>query len=59
MEVIPDIDQWIWSFPFGLTGAFNDMNVPEVSNHFEKVSAGEFPQVKPSYTIDGKRFTWY
>ena len=59
MEVIADLDLWIWSFHFGLPGGFNDLNVLEVSNHFEKVLAGEFPPMKPSYKIDGKHITWY
>ena len=45
MEVVADLDLWIWSFHFGLPGGFNDLNVLEVSNHLEKVLAGEFPPV--------------
>lgn len=37
MEVIADLDLWIWPFHFGLPGGFYDLNVLEVSHHFEKV----------------------
>lgn len=59
MEAICDLDLWVWSFQFGLPGAFNDLNILEVSNHFNRVLAGEFPQVEPSYTLSGEVFNWY
>lgn len=59
MEAICDLDIWVWSFQFGLPGAFNDLNILEVSNHFNRVLAGEFPQVKASYTLSGEVFHWY
>lgn len=59
MEVICDLDLWIWSFQFGLPGAFNDLNILETSNHFAKVLSGSFPPVSPKYRIDGNEFNWF
>ena len=59
MEVICDLDLWIWSFQFGLPGVFNDLNILEVSDHFAKVLNGSFPSVQPSYEINGMRFDWF
>lgn len=59
MEVICDLDLRIWSFQFGLPGAFNDLNILEVSDYFGRVLSGNFPPVSPRYKINGKEFTWY
>ncbi|CDF33411.1 unnamed protein product [Chondrus crispus] len=59
MEVICDLDLWIWSFQFGLPGVLNDLNILEVSEHFSQVLNGRFPPVEPSYSIDGKVFNWF
>ena len=48
---ICSLDLWIWSFQFGLPGAFNDINILEASDHFSKVLAVVFPPVGISYTI--------
>ena len=42
MKVVADLYLWIWSFHFGLPGGFNDLNVLEVSNHLEKLLAGDY-----------------
>ena len=59
MEVICDLDLWVWSFQFGMPGALNDLNILEVSSHFHDVLAGVFPPSQPSFTISGKVFTWF
>lgn len=56
MEVICDLDKWIWSFQFGLPGALNDLKILEVSDHFSNVLSGTFPPVTPKYFINGKEF---
>ena len=59
MEVICSLDLWICSFQFGLPDAFNDLDILEISDHFNNVLAGKFPSVSPSYTIAGKVFEWF
>lgn len=59
MEVICDLDLWIWSYQFGLPGALNDLNILEINNHFAKVLSGDFPPLSPRYRISGKEFTWF
>lgn len=59
MEVVCSLDLWIWSFQFGLPGSMNDLNILELSDHFNKVLSGTFPQITPSYTITNKQFNWY
>lgn len=53
VEVVCSLDLWIWSFWFGLTGAMNDLNIFEISDHFSKVLSGQFRPVTPSYKIAG------
>jgi len=59
MEVVCSLDLWVWSFQLGLPGAFNDLNILEVSNHFQEVLCGAFPPIYPSYTLSGKNFNWF
>lgn len=59
MEVICNLDLWIWSIQFGLPGTFIDLNILEVSNHFSKVLSGSFPPVYSTYTVDGKVLDWF
>lgn len=59
MEVICSLDLWIRSFQFGLPGAMNDLNILEVSNHFQRMLAGEIPVETPSYILQGKLFNWF
>lgn len=59
MEVICSLDLWVWGFQFGLPGAMNDLNILEVSNHFQQVLSGVFPPTQPSYTVAGKSFDWF
>lgn len=59
MEVVCDLDLWIWSFQFGLPGVLNDLNILEVSDLFSKVLCGSFPPVCPSYTVNGQAFNWF
>jgi Plant transposon protein len=56
MEAVCDLDLWIWHFQFGLPGAYNDLNIPEVSSHFNRVLAGAFPLVAPTNFIAGEEF---
>jgi Plant transposon protein len=56
MEAVCDLDLWIWHFQFGLPGAYNDLNILEVSSHFNRVLAGAFPPVPPTYFIAGEEF---
>jgi Plant transposon protein len=56
MEVVCDLDLWIWHFQFGLPGAYNDLNILEVNSHFNRVLAGAFPPIAPSYYIAGEEF---
>jgi hypothetical protein len=39
-----------------LPGAYNDLNILEVSSHFNRVLAGAFPPIDPSYFIAGEEF---
>lgn len=57
MEAICSLDLWIWSFQFGLPGVFNDLNILEVSQHFNEVLCGSFPPCTPSYEIAGQHFS--
>jgi Plant transposon protein len=59
MEVICDLDLWVWSFQFGFPGMFNDLNILSASNHFRNILAGNFPTVMPTYKIHGEIFCWY
>ena len=59
MEVICDMDLWIWSFQFGLPRVLNDLNILEVSEHFSQVLNGWFLPVEPTFTKDGKVFNWF
>jgi Plant transposon protein len=56
MEVVCDLDLWIWHFQFGLPGAYNDLNILDVSSHFNRVLAGAFPPVAPRYFISQEEF---
>jgi Plant transposon protein len=56
MEAVCDLDLWIWHFQFGLPGAYNDLNMVEVSSEFNRVLAGAFPPASPSYFIGGEEF---
>lgn len=53
MEVICDLDLWVWHFQFGFTAMMNDLNILSVSDHFAQVLSGAFPAVNTSYTISG------
>ncbi|PXF42407.1 hypothetical protein BWQ96_07848 [Gracilariopsis chorda] len=59
MELICYLDMWIWAFQFGLPEGFNDLNILELSTFFNKILAGSFPTVKPSYTVSGIGIDWY
>lgn len=59
MEVICDLDLWIWSFQFGIPGALIDLSVLEVSEHFSRVLSGTFPPCSPKYRIHGREFNWF
>ena len=53
MGDIADLELWIWSFHFGLPRGFNDLNLLEVINHFEKVLAGELPPLHRPILLTG------
>ena len=59
VEVICDLDLWIWSFQFRLPGVLNDLNILSVSEHFAKVLAGWFPPVAPHYVVSGENVRWF
>jgi Plant transposon protein len=56
MEAVCDLDLWICHFQFGLPGAYNDLNMLEVSSHINRVLAGVFSPVAPTCFIAGEEF---
>ena len=59
LEIICDLNLWIWSFQFGVTGLMNDLNGLRVSDHSAQVLSGTFPPEAPSPEINGTSFEWY
>jgi Plant transposon protein len=59
MEVICDLCLWVWSFQFGFAGMFNDLNILAASEHFQRILAGQFPTLMPTYRIAADEFRWY
>jgi Plant transposon protein len=58
MEVICDLDLWVWSFQLGFPGMFNDLNILAASGHFQRILSGQFPSVMPMYRIAAEEFRW-
>jgi hypothetical protein len=59
MEVICDLDLWIWSFQFEFPGVNNDLNMFSASDHFCNMLSGKFPPFTPKYRINGDDFAWF
>lgn len=59
MKVVCSLDLWIWSFQFGLPGALNDLKILQMSQHFNRVLAGDLPTKRSTYTVAGQMVNWY
>ncbi|MEM1283722.1 MAG: transposase family protein [Chlamydiota bacterium] len=58
MEVICDLDLYIWHFYFGLPGMLNDIDIMWLSPLMNSIKIGRFPPKNVKYTIDGQEFDW-
>jgi Plant transposon protein len=56
MEVICDLNLWIWSSLFGFPGMMNDLNIFELSPLFNNVFARRYPPFNVSFKIGEQDF---
>ena len=59
MEVICDLDLYIWHFYFGLPGMLNDIDVMWLSPLMNAIKIGTFPPHNVKYKIVEEEFDWY
>lgn len=59
MEVICDLDLYIWHFYFGLPGMLNDIDIMWISPLMNAFKVGSFPSHEVRYEINGEKFNWY
>jgi Plant transposon protein len=56
MEVVCDLDIWIWSSTFGFPGMMNDQNILELSPLLNNVIARRYPPFNVSFKIGEQEF---
>lgn len=59
MEVICDLDMYIWHFYFGLPGMLNDIDIMWLSPLMNAIKVGMFPPQDVEYVIGEEKFNWY
>lgn len=58
MEVICDLDLWIWHCAFGYPGSMNDINILDVSPHFAEMLSRVYPPFRVNCVIAQKMLDW-
>lgn len=59
MEVICDLDLYIWHLYFGLPGVLKDIDIMWLSPLMNAIKIGSFPPVDVKYSIGNEDFTWF
>lgn len=58
LEVICDLDLYIWHFYYGLPGMLNDLDIMWLSPLMNAIKVGEFPSHGVEYKIGDEVFNW-